>query len=187
MAALKKFRDENRGYSEVHKVIKRSYNCCMLSCISYVRFSQAAEGTIENLSKALEEMRRGDVLDILQDRHDSGFDSGFGSQSLSFNKSEGNVCASIDLELKDVIFGPLGLLQQFSNCKLLKNFLSYLGSPHWYWLVIFIHICVQIKRKTKHISLKLAVWVCNEYKKCRMRSSIFQVVNHVTKLNRSVI
>lgn len=104
----------------------------MLSFISYVRFSQAAEGTIENLSKALEEMRRGDVLDILQDRHDSGFDSGFGSQSLSFNKSEGNVCASIDLELKDVIFGPLGLLQQFSNCKLLKNFRSYLGSPHWY-------------------------------------------------------
>lgn len=93
MAALEKFRDENRGYSEVHKVIKRSYNCCMLSYyIPYVRFSQAAEGTIETLSKVLEEMRRGDVLDILQGRHDSGFDSGFGSQSLSFNKSEGNVC-----------------------------------------------------------------------------------------------
>lgn len=60
--------------------------------IPYVRFSQAAEGTIETLSKVLEEMRRGDVLDILQGRHDSGFDSGFGSQSLSFNKSEGNVC-----------------------------------------------------------------------------------------------
>lgn len=64
----------------------------MLSCIAYVRFSQAAEGTIKTLSKVLEEMRRGDVLDILEGRHDSGFDSGFGSQSLSFNKSEGNVC-----------------------------------------------------------------------------------------------
>lgn len=132
MAALEKFRDEDRGCSEVQKVIKGSYNCYMLTCISYVRFSQAAEGTIKTLSEVLKDMRRGDVLDILEGRHDSGFDSGFGSQSLSFNKSEGNVCASIDLELKDVIFGPLGLLQQFSNCKLLKGFLSYLGSPHWY-------------------------------------------------------
>ena len=92
MAALEKFRDEDRGYSEVHKVIKGSYNCYMLTCISYVRFSQAAEGTIKTLSEVLFDMRRGDVLDILEGRHDSGFDSGFGSQSLSFNKSEGNVC-----------------------------------------------------------------------------------------------
>ena len=92
MAALEKFRDEDRGYSEVHKVIKGSYNCYMLTCISYVRFSQAAEGTIKTLREVLFDMRRGDVLDILEGRHDSGFDSGFGSQSLSFNKSEGNVC-----------------------------------------------------------------------------------------------
>ena len=142
MAALAKFRDEDRGYSEVHKV-KGSYNCYMLTWISYARFSQAAEGTIKTLREVLFHMRRADVLDILEGRHDSGFDSGFGSQSLSFNKSEGNVCAFIDLELKDVIFGPLGLLQQFSNCKLLKDFLNCLGSSHWYWMVILIHICVQ--------------------------------------------
>lgn len=39
-------------------------------------------------------MRRGDVLEILDGRksplsHDSGFDSGLGSQSLSANRSEG--------------------------------------------------------------------------------------------------
>lgn len=43
------------------------------------------------LREVLYDMRRGDVLEILdkESRHDSGFDSGFGSQSLSINRSEG--------------------------------------------------------------------------------------------------
>lgn len=48
---------------------------------------------MEKLREVLYDMRRGDVLEILDQesrhRHDSGFDSGFGSQSLSINRSEG--------------------------------------------------------------------------------------------------
>lgn len=46
---------------------------------------------MEKLREVLYDMRRGDVLEILdqESRHDSGFDSGFGSQSLSINRSEG--------------------------------------------------------------------------------------------------
>ena len=46
---------------------------------------------MEKLREVLYDMRRGDVLEILdqETRHDSGFDSGFGSQSLSINRSEG--------------------------------------------------------------------------------------------------
>ena len=36
-------------------------------------------------------MRRGDVLEILDGRQDSGFDSGLGSQSLSASRSEGKI------------------------------------------------------------------------------------------------
>ncbi|XP_073234456.1 nuclear factor NF-kappa-B p105 subunit-like [Porites lutea] len=68
--------------------LERAFEIHTSPTIQVLAEYEAAEGTIENLSKVLEEMRRGDVLDILQGRHDSGFDSGFGSQSLSFNKSE---------------------------------------------------------------------------------------------------
>lgn len=53
---------------------------------------EAADGTMEKLREVLYDMRRGDVLEILdkESRHDSGFDSGFGSQSLSINRSEGD-------------------------------------------------------------------------------------------------
>ena len=46
---------------------------------------------MEKLREVLYDMRRGDVLEILdqESKHDSGFDSGFGSQSLSINRSEG--------------------------------------------------------------------------------------------------
>lgn len=45
---------------------------------------------MKKLREVLYDMRRGDVLEILdQERNDSGFDSGFGSQSLSLNRSEG--------------------------------------------------------------------------------------------------
>ena len=62
--------------------------------VSFIPFTQAADGSIKTLRKVLYDMRRGDVLEILEDRksplaHDSGFDSGLGSQSLSVNKSEG--------------------------------------------------------------------------------------------------
>ena len=58
------------------------------------RFSQAADGSINTLRQVLRDMRRGDVLEILDGRksplaYDSGFDSGLGSQSLSVNRSEG--------------------------------------------------------------------------------------------------
>lgn len=51
---------------------------------------EAADGTMKKLREVLYNMRRGDVLEILdkESRHDSGFDSGFGSQSLSINTSE---------------------------------------------------------------------------------------------------
>ena len=46
---------------------------------------------MEKLREVLYDMRRGDVLEILdqESKRDSGFDSGFGSQSLSINRSEG--------------------------------------------------------------------------------------------------
>lgn len=45
---------------------------------------------MKTLRKVLYDMRRGDVLEILDEgRHDSGFDSGLGSQSLSISRSEG--------------------------------------------------------------------------------------------------
>ena len=48
---------------------------------------------MKTLRQVLTDMRRGDVLEALDEgsRHDSGFDSGFGSQSLSINRSEGEV------------------------------------------------------------------------------------------------
>ncbi|KAJ7381140.1 Nuclear factor NF-kappa-B p105 subunit [Desmophyllum pertusum] len=49
---------------------------------------EAADGSVKTLRQVLHDMRRGDVLEILQDRHDSGFDSGLGSQSLSASRSE---------------------------------------------------------------------------------------------------
>lgn len=45
---------------------------------------------MKKLREVLYDMCRGDVLEILdRERNDSGFDSGFGSQSLSLNRSEG--------------------------------------------------------------------------------------------------
>ncbi|XP_020612522.1 nuclear factor NF-kappa-B p100 subunit-like [Orbicella faveolata] len=54
---------------------------------------EAADGSIKTLRQVLRDMRRGDVLEILDGRksplsHDSGFDSGLGSQSLSAYRSE---------------------------------------------------------------------------------------------------
>lgn len=51
---------------------------------------EAADGNMKSLRKVLYDMRRGDVLEILDEgcRHDSGFDSGLGSQSLSITRSE---------------------------------------------------------------------------------------------------
>lgn len=48
---------------------------------------------MKTLRQVLTDMRRGDVLEALDEgsRHDSGFDSGFGSQFLSINRSEGEV------------------------------------------------------------------------------------------------
>ena len=65
------------------------------SIFGYFFFStQAADGSIKTLRQVLYDMRRGDVLEILDGRkspltHDSGFDSGLGSQSLSASRSEG--------------------------------------------------------------------------------------------------
>lgn len=52
---------------------------------------QAADGNIKTLRQVLYDMRRGDVLEILDGRQDSGFDSGLGSQSLSASRSEGEI------------------------------------------------------------------------------------------------
>lgn len=51
---------------------------------------EAADGNIKTLRQVLYDMRRGDVLEILDGhgRQDSGFDSGLGSQSLSASRSE---------------------------------------------------------------------------------------------------
>ncbi|KAM7449939.1 Nuclear factorNF-kappa-B p105 subunit [Porites harrisoni] len=68
--------------------LERAFEIHTSPTIQVLAEYEAAEGTIKTLSEVLFDMRRGDVLDILEGRHDSGFDSGFGSQSLSFNKSE---------------------------------------------------------------------------------------------------
>ena len=80
---------------------KSMYHCFMCSTMtredqSLVTFfsTQAADGSIKTLRQVLYDMRRGDVLEILDGRkspltHDSGFDSGLGSQSLSASRSEG--------------------------------------------------------------------------------------------------
>ncbi|XP_078366707.1 nuclear factor NF-kappa-B p105 subunit-like [Oculina patagonica] len=48
---------------------------------------EAADGSIKTLRQVLHDMRRGDVLEILEERNDSGFDSGLGSHSLSASRS----------------------------------------------------------------------------------------------------
>ena len=59
--------------------------------------SQAADGNMKTLRKVIYDMRRGDVLEILDEgRQDSGFDSGFGSQSLSISRSEGEQMKSLE-------------------------------------------------------------------------------------------
>lgn len=68
--------------------LERAFEIHTSPTIQVLAEYEAAEGTIKTLREVLFDMRRGDVLDILEGRHDSGFDSGFGSQSLSFNKSE---------------------------------------------------------------------------------------------------
>ena len=71
---------------------------------------QAADGNMKTLRQVLCDMRRGDVLEIIDDgRQDSGFDSGLGSQSLSISRSEGEWKTN-DFCMKGKAHVPLSLL-----------------------------------------------------------------------------